>query len=327
MEPSEENSQRQQPEQNAPDPPQPEKAEEKGGEEAKEKEVPRLEADDVKEVKPTTGKPPRKDLVAWLSFLVAALALLLSQFKPLYTYFERAELIVELNENLYITHNMGVLYLTPTISYGNNGSKSGSFKDFDILIKNDQGYAKVLEARYFSSPNGQYTYYSDIPRMPYNGATITEKHIYQAKFQYYEELDPEYRTKLQLLFARVGQELGPYNPSEPNRDSISEELFREIELLTQQGLEGLTATTYELLFVFWGEDPEEPIAKELFQMSLVEGNLIQLDAITRGYLFGERISRPDARGGGVATELSPVEDSEKIEGVFQEYLSLKSADN
>jgi len=260
-----------------------------------------------------------KDLVAWLSLIIAGFAVLLSQFKPIYTYFEKADILVTIGDRVEVTHNLGLLYFTTDIAFQNRGPVSGDVKTINIFITDGNDFSKVMKCRYFESPGGQFTFYSGMPRIRFSTLPLEPGSPTQTRFQFYEELPDDREARLQDVFVQASNQLGQFNPNVTQRREVSNELFAEMTELSEIGLGSFTAPSdYDIMFVF--ENGEgKVIDRALFKMSVRQNQIDLLAGITENYKYGERLVRPSTQGGGFYAELDTVESPSRLKAAYRSY--------
>ncbi|BBO93207.1 hypothetical protein [Desulfosarcina ovata] len=86
-----------------------------------------------------------------ISIAIAASAVVLSQFPPIYTYFEKAKIEIGRNPQIHIGHSYGNIGITKQITIKNMGDKSGEIEKIRIFVclKNKIENGVLFPAKYY----------------------------------------------------------------------------------------------------------------------------------------------------------------------------------
>lgn len=86
-----------------------------------------------------------------MSIVIAGLAVALSQFPPIYTFFQKEVIEIGNNPEIYITHSFGNIGITKRTTIKNVGSASGEINKLGLYIakKDDVTNGMFFPARYF----------------------------------------------------------------------------------------------------------------------------------------------------------------------------------
>jgi hypothetical protein len=108
----------------------------------------------LKQQKEGKSKPINRtrEPLAVASFIVAAVAVVLSQFPPIYTFFQSPEYVTEIGEYLQLDHQVGFIGLGLSFHVANSGSVPGRVKEMQLSIRSTDGrYEKRLSALTFAT--------------------------------------------------------------------------------------------------------------------------------------------------------------------------------
>src|SRR5690349_11834738 len=80
------------------------------------------------------AKPPTDRTISYLSMLVAMAALVTSQIRPLYEYFDRPSLSLAHDGVIQVAPSGGVLQLGDTVHFINNGRAAATVSRYELVL-------------------------------------------------------------------------------------------------------------------------------------------------------------------------------------------------
>ena len=254
-----------------------------------------------------------KNLTAWLSLGLATLALVLSQLPPIPSYFALPELDVTAHRNLKVRHYLGGLVLIPFLQINNSGKVRGTISKIELVLTkpdNSSFRRKLLAQAYYLKP--QTIALNQAPTaIPFGRISVSPGETWETYIDFYEPLNAARRLEAADIQGRVAAEIqeGLADKSALSNElvQISNELFNEIKVHTDERLSSFELGEYRLYLKLFGENNSEPAARRCYSITVFEGHLGQLDTITEQYRFGAGITFPFPRQAGFLGELFDVE--------------------
>jgi hypothetical protein len=148
---------------------------------------------------PIITRPFYEDWTFWQSF-VALLALVLSQFPPLITFFRPGRLKLDLPTRLLVTHTYGNANVVLLIGLRNVGSREIQVRSLSISVKRDKSEAFLLEAHQFENP-GDSKLYLLVP------FTIQPGENWVRYYHFYRDLDRQTDKEVRDLRLAVARQI------------------------------------------------------------------------------------------------------------------------
>lgn len=249
-----------------------------------------------------------RNLTAWLSLGIATIALVLSQLPPIPSYFALSELNLTVNRNLQVRQYLGDLVLTPFLQIRNSGKVRGTVSKIElVLTKQDSPSFRrnLLAQAYYLKP--ETISLSQTPTaIPFGYITVPPNEAWEAYIEFYEQPSAARRLETADIRGRVTTEIQE-SFTDNELAEISNELFDEIEIHTNERLSSFEIGEYRLHLKLFGESNSEPAAQGCYSLTVFEKHLNLLDGITEQYRFGFGIIFPPRTQPGFLGDLFDVE--------------------
>lgn len=254
-----------------------------------------------------------KNITTWLSLGIATIALVLSQLPSIPSYFALPELKRSVHNSLQVRHYLGDLVLVPFLQINNSGKAKGMISTIELdLAKRDRpSVRRTLVAQgYYLKPDTVALNHTPTV-IPFGQIFVAAGETWETYINFYEKQDSARRIKGADIQNRVAESIQKKLGDKPYSDGvpveIDDELFDEIEAVSDERLSWFEIGEYKLVLKLFGEDLVHPFAQECYSLTVFEGNLNRLDAITEQYRFGVGITFPLPGGYGFEGELFSVE--------------------
>ena len=254
-----------------------------------------------------------KNLAAWLSLGIAIVALVLSQFPPIPSYFALPELKLTAHRSLQVRHYLGDLVLVPFLQISNSGKVRGTISKIELtLTKQDSpSFRKHLLAQtYYLKPETISLNQNPTP-IPFGHISVPPSETWETYIDFYESPNAARRLRIAKIQGRAAAEiqkgLADKSPLDSELAEISNELFDEIKAHTDERLSSFEIGEYRLYLKLFGESSSEPTARRCYSLTVFEGHLSRFDAITEQYRFGAGIIFPLPLQAGFLGDLFDVE--------------------
>ena len=132
--------------------------------------------------------------------------------------------------------------------------------------------------------------------IPFGQISVPPGETWETYIDFYEPPNAARRIKGADIQGRVAGELQEKLADKPLLDNklveINDELFDEIKNLSNEKLSWFEIGEYKLVLELFGEDNPHPLAQKCYSLTVFEGNLSRLGAITEQYRFGAGIAFP-----------------------------------
>ena len=242
-----------------------------------------------------------KQITAWLSIIVATIALVLSQFPPIISYLDEPEFELIAYKNVHIRHHFGEISLAPFIQIENSGNARGKISKLELILTNTAGDSfkkKLIAQQYYPKP-GAVAPYQLSPTIPFGHISIQSKETWEAYVDFFVTPDIPKRDKVVDFEERMISEIqskeqgvSPNFKFDYSEPKISDELFDEIKAFTDQKISSFVIGVYTLHLKLYDEGNTDVVAQKCYSLSVHGGQLKLLNKITDMYRNGEGIIYP-----------------------------------
>lgn len=236
-----------------------------------------------------------------ITISVSLLAILLTQFKPLYEYFETSDLNYDVGNYISFQDQVGYPVILFKLNIRNSGDKFGRLKKGYIYITQIDGVFNYVGSivNAYDRPNGGMTPFNGVflpPGGVWNNAVLTTDMEFNSNEKFIEE--SAYWQE------RVYAELGRYDEFEESKP-VSKKLFDEFKSWYKDKWSAFPAGVYHILFVF---DEEEETKELVFQFKISHQKKNMFFKNVERYRYGEGIVAPITTGGTMDSLLVEVSD-------------------
>ncbi|MDG3414718.1 hypothetical protein P5E37_28090 [Vibrio parahaemolyticus] len=231
----------------------------------------------------------------YISLSIALAALILSQFKPLYQYFKSPAIEIESNSNVLVGHFLGELFLHPHLKVVNLGDETGQIEKMKVVIASEDlvSYKKEFLITGYYSNADTIGIDSQPTTQPFTGLVLRPDESFSRYFiAGNDDIDSKERFFVSNLHNKLINEIGQYDPySVYKEEYISDELYEEIRIFSQDKLNGFVPGNYYYLLMVW-EGNLEPSKYILFSFNLSEEDFEILNRLIERYRYAEGLIRP-----------------------------------
>ena len=243
-----------------------------------------------------------QNLTAWLSLGVAALAVVLSQFPPLMTYYASPEFELVADSPINVSHNLGEIVLSPYLQIKNSGDAEGTVSKIELIVskKGDSSFKKGMRAQiYYLKPSAISP--GQLPvQIPFSNISIQPGETWEAYVDFFKAHDVSRRGKIAEFRERVSSEFLESQKQRSNKQgivyfeppTISDDLFNRIKSHTEKELSPFVIGQYSLHLKLYSKSDQEPDLQKCYLFTVFEGDLREMDRITGMYRTGLGIISP-----------------------------------
>ena len=247
-----------------------------------------------------------KNLSAWLSLGVATLALVLSQFSPIPSYFALPKLDFTVHKMLRISHALGEPILFPFLYINNSGNAQGSVSKIElVLTRLDSSFSKTFVAESYSQPEASVSFFNN-PELsiPFGHIGISPGETWEGYIHFHEPFNLEQQNKNSEISRQMQEEFQEHfaGGQISGRFTFSEDLFRAIKKLTNDRLKSFGIGQYKIHLKIFDKSHTDPIVQHCHSFIIFDEPLKWFDKITETYRFGVY---PSPVGNSVAFKLNP----------------------
>ncbi len=254
-----------------------------------------------------------KKLTASLTLGVATCALVLSQFAPLSSYLASPHLTLTANRNLQVRHYLGDLVCFPFVQIHNSGKAQGTISKIELVVtkEDNPSYRKTLVAQAYYLKPDTVALNQTPTAIPFGQITVDAGGTWETYIDFYETPIAARRLQAADIQARVAADiqegLAQRLPFSNELAEISDELFEEIKSSTDERLQSFESGEYILKLRLFADNNSDSVTEKCYSLTVFQGHLSILDAITDGYRYGAGISFPPAGSVGFIVDLFDTE--------------------
>lgn len=257
-------------------------------------------------------------------FIISCVALILSQFKPVYTYFQNPEIEVNLGKNLSISHSLGSINFMSFMQIINSGEIEGQVNRIEsFIISKDGSYKISLPAfSYFLNPTTT-SRDQTVNQLPFAPTIIKSGDAWSYNVNFFNQRTDESCSKVNTLYSMAIADLQKNTDSVTKSPKMSTSLFNQLKSCVSGSLPKFNPGEYLLMIVLYDTDSQDDlIVKKLYSFSLSKSNITIFNKITDDYQEGYGIIYPPQSG--VVVELRNIARDGSIDSVYTLYKRYKS---
>ena len=272
----------------------------------------------------------KKQLIPILALAVSAIALVFSQFRPLYTYFAHPKISVVLSNTIGIQQNWGYLSLSQYMQIKNSGTAEGEVTHIEYFIagKDNANYKIILPAQtYYLKPTTFRT--GDIvTQVPMGTTAVDQGTIWDSFVLFYRPFLKADQAKVAQLSLDIRRDIDRQISTIGNGGGlkyVNDSLFTEIQKTVNSNLGKFDRGEYYLLAMFWTDENKRPAIIKCYSLSVFDTDILTLNMITEGYHSGAGVYYPGPPSVGFNTPLIEVKDPSTITDLYESYLSSRQS--
>lgn len=228
-----------------------------------------------------------------LPIFISLCAVILSQIKPLYVYFEDPKIDLLIGKNVNFYEGWGNLGANLFVQFVNIGDASGTVERIDIFIcSKDSDYAHILTGQsYYLQPEAVNPN-AIVSQMPFSYVTVNSHSVWTGFVNCYATISKGKQKTIQDFIQQVEEDIdSKWIPNGPTV-TIEDDLLNRIVAFSRKGLEDFTIGEYSLLAMAWVQDDSNPILKKAYSFSVYETDKAKLYRKEKEYPFGGGIIFP-----------------------------------
>ncbi len=266
-----------------------------------------------------------KKYIPVLSFIIAVIALILSQLRPLYEYIEKPKFNVSLSPQLHVTHYLGNVNLSPFIQIRNSGKASGTIKRIELYVENkdNPNYRIKLPAySYFLQPTSTAT--GQVPtQIPIGQITLDSNKSWQYFLSCFFPFSKKEQATASGLLNEVNTQIQEQLvPDDLILKYIDDDLFNRIASFTKDRLNKFDIGEYYLLLMVWSDGNNNPEIKKLFTFTVFSSDIDRMNEITELYKSGAGLIYTAPNRLGFMAKISEINDKNLLTKVVNNFNRL-----
>jgi hypothetical protein len=257
------------------------------------------------------------------ALFVSLIAIVLSQFHPLYTYLDKPALDVDLSR-LQFYQSWGKVGFGAFVELSNDGRAAGRVSQIDIFIEPDHDASHQLRLQvqtYYPIPPS-ISMGSIATQVPWSPVILAPDGTWTFWVNCFAALSDEESTTIDELTAETQRQFAsapaaPVAPGVPR--AVDDALFHKMTSFAVSNLNGFSSGKYSAIVAFWGLKREKPLTLKAYSFS-VPSSYQRLFATGIGQLkFGMGIVSPPQVPQGPVMTLTPVRDKIAIEALRKDF--------
>jgi hypothetical protein len=226
-------------------------------------------------------RPNKESRIAILALAASMLAIVLSQFHPLYTYLDRPRIAAGVSAAQF-THIFGSPQLYLFVQLRNEGRAAGTITRLDAYLQSaddDHLRLKMPSQSYFTIPTTTVVGQGP-PPVPWAAVTLTPDLTWNNFVWLYNEPSDADRQKVAAFAQRAQQEM--LSRATPSQGRISDALFSDIKTFVDHNLLPVRPGKYDLLLLVYDEK-SRPLVTKGFSFVLTQQDMNTLSLTTEQY--------------------------------------------
>ncbi len=256
--------------------------------------------------------------------MISIFAIILSQMKPIYTYFEKPKLDILVGKSMMVYETWGNLSSNLFVQLVNRGGAGGLVEKVSIFIKSrDSDYSHILNGQtYFLQPEavGQNDIVSQIP---FSYVTVDSGSIWTGYISTFADVSKSQQAKIQDIIQRTSEDISSKFVQGGPVVTIEPALMEEIRSFTRGNLRGFGIGEHQLLVMGWAQGDQTPSLMKAYSFSVYENDTSRLRAKEEGYPYGSGITFPlnpnIGRQANFNSTLTEVDDEKTRQRLYEAY--------
>ena len=262
------------------------------------------------------------DKIRIITLVLSILAIVLSQIRPIYQFFEDPEIETTVNiEDLRVRHYFGHLVFEQLLQVKNTGKADGIVSQIDYYIekvhregevnrdKKFRNTYKVQTQRYGENFSSTY---------PILDISLNYGSLFDSPVIVYETLEQSQQDECRDLWNKIYSSIEKQENEDEDEENypyaISDTLENKVVKLIDNNLNGFTYGDYKLLVVAYDKHKQPITPTKYYTFKVLPGDIDKLKKITNDYKFGRNgIYYPTKGEFGFSTKLTVYTDKSEIE--------------
>jgi hypothetical protein len=272
--------------------------------------------------------------LATLSLVISLLAVVLSQFHPLYTFLDKPKLAGAVNPEIMVTHSWGGISLNLYLRLANTGRATGTVNRVEMFLEKAEptSYRKRLPVNWYVSTPATLAPGETQTQLPFGPHDIAPDGRWENFVIAFEPFAKDQQNHITNLVQEMQKQLNaqmhaPHPdktlyPAEPFH--VDDKLFDEISRFVHKNLAGFGLGEYNLLVMFWDDKSEKPFSVSCYSFSVFEADVQSMENVVDQYRTGNGIILPfsDQMPSNFPATLRPVKDDRTIERMLKDFEQL-----
>jgi hypothetical protein len=272
--------------------------------------------------------------LATLSLVISLLAVVLSQFHPLYMFLDKPKLSGTVNPDIVVSHSWGSINLNLYLRMANTGRATGTITRVETLLEkaDNTSYRKRMPVEVYVSTPATLAVGETQAQLPFGPHDISPDGRWENYVIAYEPFAKDQQNQITALIQKTQKQMSdqmraphpdkPVFPAEPYH--IDDKLFDEISRFVHKNMAGFGLGEYNLLVLFWDDKSEKPFSVSCYSFSVFEGDVQSMESMLDQYKTGSGIVYPfsDQLPSSFQATLRPVKDERTIARMLKDFEQL-----
>jgi len=240
-----------------------------------------------------------------LPVALSALAILLSQFKPLHEMIAKPDIQVTLAKSIYLNQVLGNIGINQYVWVTNRGDKSGIVNRIAYFLKKkgDNTFENVAEPQFYFLPSAQ----SNV-QIPMQEIILNPNEKWENYIAVFRQLSKSDEKTVSSLTQTISKEILSLRQRGNYQAIISRDTYEKVLGYVNQKMAAFTIGEYNLLVCVWCQGIKEPVFKTCYQFSVYDFDVQKLQQATDDYAYGTGIAGPPNPANQILATLTVVSD-------------------
>jgi hypothetical protein len=267
-------------------------------------------------------------LIKSIPIIVSIVAVTLSQFKPLYVYFEKPKIDLIVGQRISFYEKWGNLGMNVFLQIPNTGNVGTTIEKVAFYISSlDSDYSRYLPGQSYYLKPETLEEVQRVNQIPLSNIFIEKQSVWNSFINSYLEANKATQMKIEELTLAVGQDI--MSKLEPDGDIvfIEDDLYDQIIDFVRDNLDSLSIGEYQLLAMGWKQNDNNPSIMKAYSFSIYESDLQRFKNKEQEYLSGAGILYPIVNPLqiplGFNSILTEIIDSNIVSNLYKSYQNRK----
>jgi hypothetical protein len=248
---------------------------------------------------------------------LSALAIVLSQFKPLHEQIAKPDIQVNLSKSILVNQGFGNIGINHYIQITNIGDKQGIINRMVYFLKKkgDNTFENIAEPQFYFLPSVQ----SNV-QIPIGEIILNPNEKWENYVGVYRQLSKSDEKTVSSLSQKISKEITRQRRSGNLQPLIPFSIYNELLNYVNPKISSFTIGEYYLLVCVWRQGATDPVFKTCYQFSVYDFDVQKLKQAIDDYSIGLGIVGPPNQANQILASLTVVTDPATVSTMYGELI-------